>query len=185
MSKRPVFSSLVPLCLVALTAGVVVPTSAAVAQQRGSQSGEAAAALVEEGGKLVVKSLRSLFSEHTRFYPQGNRLVLPLRDLGGSRISFNFNHRSWAQPGGPKVLGRVTIHGVPDSMRDSLRLVLKADKQGRKDRDRNDGRIVRHGSMIEFSAGTSGDRALYFVERGSSLAGQLPPDAYVVIERRR
>ncbi len=146
-------------------------------------SSAAVAVVVEEGGKLIKKALGSAFSEHQRFHPEGSIARIPLKNLGGSRISYNFAHTDWTPRGAPAVKARVTFHGVSDGLRDGLRLVLKADKQMRKDRDRNHGRIVRNGDVIEFDAGTSMDRALYFVERGSELKGRLPATAYVQLER--
>lgn len=138
--------------------------------------------LVTEGGKKLAKALRSTFSQHARFHPEGNIAIVPLADLGGSRLSYNLVHKDWVPRGSKPIQVRVTIHGVSDQVRDGLRLVLKADKRG-QDRDRNDGKVFGHGAEITISYGTSGDRANYLVERGSNLAKQLPAGAYVRFER--
>lgn len=147
--------------------------------------GGATAVIVEVGGKLVkeklVNAVKSWASEHTRYYPDGNTCVLPLKDMSGSRISFNFNHRSWVPRGGSPVKVKMTIHGVSDHVRNNLRVVLKADKKGRTDRDRTG--VLQHGSTFMLTAGTSADRAYYFVERGTKLSAAVPVGAFILLER--
>lgn len=175
-----------PLALAACVGSTLAVIGlAAPAPARADGGAAVATVIAEEGGRLVreqvTKAFRRWRSEHTRYYPDGGGFNVPMSDLSGSRISFNFNHRSWVPRGSRPVSVRITIHGVPDEVRNQVRLVMKADKQGRKDRDRST--IVRHGSVFQLGYGTSGDRAYYFVERGSDVARRLPAGAYIRLER--
>jgi hypothetical protein len=131
-----------------------------------------------------VKVYKSWSSEHQRFYPDPNdkRVIrIPLQDLGGSRISYNFNHRSWVPRGSRDRLVRITFHQISDDLRDAMRLQMKADKQGRTDRDRGQGQVW-HGRTFTLGYGTSGDRAYYFAERGSVEGAMIPKGAYIKLE---
>lgn len=164
----------------------VVSMSALIGRPVQADGGAAVITVIaKEGGKFVTKeikdALNSWRSEHTRYYPDGKVLILPIKDLGGSRMSFNFDHQSWVPRGSKPVQIKLTIHGVPDEIRDRFRLVMKADKQGRKDRDRS--KVVKHGSTFELKYGTSGDRAYYFVERGTDLSTLIRQGAYIKLTK--
>lgn len=104
-------------------------------------------------------------------------------DFKGTRISINFNHKSWVPRGSNPVKVRLTIDGVNDSMRDGIRVHLKADKKNRRDKDRGPG-ILQHGSVFDLKYGTNRDRAYYFVARNSGIRPKdLPIGTYFRLER--
>jgi hypothetical protein len=152
---------------------------------QGAVEAAAIKVLSEKTQKFVEKTLRSTFSEHERVYPvfDNRTFLIPAGDFGGTRISVNFDHRSWVPRGSKPVKVRFTVHGVDDTIRSAIRVHMKADKQGRTDRDRGPG-LLHHGSELNLEYGTSGDRAYYFVERDSPINGQhLPRGAYFRLDR--
>lgn len=171
--------------LLALLLTLLAATALANANARADGGSGVVSVVAAEGGRLVKKAildaLRSWNSEYTRYYPEGNTLILPIGNLGGSRASYNFNHQSWVPRGSSPVTVKMTIHGVPDDVRDRIRLVMKADKARRPDRDRSG--IVKHGSRIRLAYGTSGDRAYYFVERNTQLKALIPEGAYIKLTK--
>lgn len=167
--------------LVALALAILALSPFAAPRAAADGGAVVVSVIAEEGGRLIKKTitdaLKSWKSEHTRYYPDGDTLILPLKNLGGSRASFNFNHKSWVPRGSQPVEVQMTIHGLPDDVRDRIKLVMKADKQGREDRDRSG--IVKDGSTFTLRYGTRGDRAYYFVERESQLKALIPEGAYI------
>ena len=137
----------------------------------------------ELSGETYLKKLFSVFTEHDRVYPvyDGRTFIIPAGDYGGTRISCNFNHRSWVPRGSGPVRVRFTVHGVDDKLRRLIRVQMKADKQARKDRNRGPG-WLHDGMVFYLKYGTGGDRAYYFVERGQVKGGHLPQGAYLQLD---
>lgn len=130
---------------------------------------------------------RRFYSEHQRVPPFDDRnFLIPAHNFGGSRISVNFDHRSWVPRGSRPVPVEFSIHGpenVVEMARQSMRVHLKADKRAKKDRNRGPG-ILQHGDRFNLAYGTSGDRAYYFVERPGGITGEnLPEGVYFQITR--
>ena len=139
--------------------------------------------VIVEGGRRIYRALGSAFSEHQRVAPvDRTTFVIPAGDFGGTRISVNFDHKSWVPRGSEPVRVRFKVKNVSSAIQTHLRVVMKADKGGgKKDRDRSG--LLQHGSIFELKYGTSGDRAYYFVERDSPFTGRnLSPDAYFKLE---
>jgi len=62
--------------------------------------------MLEKSGTIVLKKLlKDIWTEHMRVYPVENNAVflVPAGDFGGSRISVNFDHRSWVPRGSAPV----------------------------------------------------------------------------------
>jgi len=163
-------------------------------------SGQAENVLVgivaSEAKEYAVDKIKSMWkswsSEHSRFFPQGDVCIIPLGDLGGTRASFNFDHQSWVPRGSDPVRVKIEIKGIDDDdIRKLVYLMPKADKQGRKDRDRLsdedmkrlDRTFLIDGDEFTLSYGTSGDRAYYFVERNNFNAMIVPSGAYIKLTK--
>ncbi|MEM7557290.1 MAG: hypothetical protein AAF378_25035, partial [Cyanobacteria bacterium P01_A01_bin.84] len=146
----------------------------------------------EEEGSNVIRSgwrhFKALWGSDKRVYPidNGTAFNIPagkFKDFRGTRISLNFNHKSWVPRGSNPVKVRLTVHGVRNSTRNAIRVHLKADKKNRRDKDRGPG-ILQHGSVFYLKYGTNRDRAYYFVARNSAIRPEdLPRRAYFRLER--
>lgn len=171
------------ILVIAVVLGAFMPHAA---KAQDSPKKEVIKVFVETTGNFLYKTLRSAFTEHERVYPVagGRAFYIPAGDYGGTRISTNFNHKSWVPRHSDPVWVRLTIEGVDNVwLRNSIRIHMKADKWGKKDRDRGPG-LLRHGSVFQLKYGTDGDRAYYFVERNSAIKGQhLPIGTYFKLER--
>jgi hypothetical protein len=153
-----------------------------VASENSRAAPQVITTLVLVGKDLLSKPVKSFFSEHERVYPQGNIFTIPAGDYGNTRISANFNHKSWVSPGSKPVRVRFTVHGVNESLRKAIRVRLKGDKQAREDKFRA-AEEIRHGMEFDLVFGNTRDRGYYFVERGSVTGPQLPSGAYFRLER--
>lgn len=123
------------------------------------------------------------YSEHNRVYTKnyGQTFDIPAGDYDGSRISANFNQRSWVPRGSKPVLVRFTIHGVDAPIRQELFVQMKADKHIKKDPTR--GPLLYHGKEFYLEYGTDADRGYYFAERSDIKGQHLPSSAYFKLER--
>ena len=79
------------------------------------------------------------------------------------------------------MLVRFTVHNVNDTVRKNIRVQMKADKYGRKDKNR--GPLLYHGKEFYLEYGTDRDRGYYFAERGSIKGQNLPSGALFRLER--
>lgn len=126
--------------------------------------------------------IRSATTEHDRFYPiNDTTIIIPTCDCGKTRISYNFNHRSWVPRGSKPIRVRLTVHGVDKTIRQLICVRMKADKQMRADRFRSG--LLYHSSEFYLAYGTGKDRAYYFVERHSIKGQHLPRGAYFRLVR--
>jgi hypothetical protein len=174
------------LCLAPIA--VLVGPMLAPADVRGEGATTAAImVIVEEGGKRMVKALKSLSSEHKRVYPDGDTMIVPMVPSllsGETRVGLNFDHRSWVPRGSKPVKVRITFHGVSDEILKKLRVGINADKGGRQDRPRCGGGVFANGDTFTLSYGTGGDRAYYLVARDGFLKSMLPESgAFAKLER--
>lgn len=164
---------------------VAIVTLSTITSPANANSDVVKAIVVEEGGRRVLKVVTGLFTEHTRFYPDGDVLIYPMSatQVGGTRAGWNLAHTEWVPRGSQPVMVRLTIHGVSDdAVRDRFRLMLKADKGGRSDKDRRP-HTVGHNDFFELKYGTGGDRAYYFVLRDSGAPKEVIPEgAYIKLE---
>lgn len=146
----------------------------------------------EEEGSNVIKSswrhIKALWGSDKRVYPVDNGTAFNIpagrfKDFRSTRISLNFNHKSWVPRGSNPVKVRFMVHGVRNSTRNAIRVHMKADKKNWNDKDRGPG-ILQHGSVFYLKYGTDRDRAYYFVARNSAIAPEdLPSEAYFRLER--
>lgn len=138
----------------------------------------------EVGKDVVVSEVKkvwhSMTTEHTRFHPQGNECIIPMKDLGGTRVSFNFHHQAWVPRGSALRRVRITFHGFDPDALGRIRVIMMADKPKRPDRASS--AILSEGSEFELRYGTNGDRAYFFVERNGFTGSMIPAGAYIKLE---
>ena len=114
-------------------------------------------------------------------YPNGNKYVLKAGDYDGTHVSQDFNHKCWVPRDSVPVRVRFTVHGVNDTIRNQIRVQMKANKPLRPDKNR--GPLLFHGKTFDLKYGTGGDATYYFAERPPILGRDLPESAYFQLER--
>lgn len=113
--------------------------------------------------------------------PPSNYFIIQMKDLDGSRISTNFDHRRWVSKDNRCAKVRITICGVPQHIKSGLRLVMRGDKKHNHDSDRSG--VLKDGDVFILAYGEDVDRAYFFEERGSKLAQALPAGACIRLDR--
>lgn len=146
--------------------------------------GEIVKVAVQEDGKILIKPIKSFFSIHETVRPVENNTAfnIPAGKFGGkTRVSLNFNHRSWVPHGSNPIRVRFTVRGVNDDIRRIICVQMKADKRV-GGRDGNRSRVLKHGSVFDLKYGTNRDRGYYFAGRNGIRPEDLPKGAYFRLE---
>lgn len=117
-------------------------------------------------------------AEHPNYTWMNGVIVLPIRDLSGTRLTNNFPVDPFRA--GPRRV-KVSVMGVPEQLAVQIRFQIKADKPVRFDPDRSP--VIGHGDVIELGRPSSADRGWYLAARnGSEQFIGSAPDARVVLE---